>query len=90
MLDVEFYGVLQQVAGARSLQVEVREQSPTVEQVLERLRGEVPALSEHLPRVACAQGEHLVRRSDPVDPARPLVLLPPVSGGSHSLPQEAR
>ena len=89
MLDVEFYGVLQQLAGARSLQVEVPDEAPTVEQVLERLRGEVPALSDHLPRVACAQGEHLVRRADRVDPARPLVLLPPVSGGSHPLPAEA-
>lgn len=89
MLDVELYGVLQQLAGARSVRVEVREEAPTVEQVLERLRGEVPALADHLPRVACAQGEHLVRRGDRVDPARPLVLLPPVSGGSHSLPVEA-
>ncbi len=89
MLDVEFYGVLQQLAGTRTLQIEVHDDAPTVEQVLERLRGDVPALSDHLPRVACAQGEHLVRRGDRVDPARPLVLLPPVSGGSHPLPAEA-
>lgn len=90
MLDVEFYGVLQQVAGTRSLQVDVPDQALTVDQVLERLRTEVPALSAHLPRVACAQGEKLVRRSDPVDHGKPLVLLPPVSGGSHSPSREVR
>ncbi|WP_290648639.1 MoaD/ThiS family protein [Aquisalimonas sp.] len=81
MLDIQFYGVLQQVAGTRSLQVDIVDDELTVDQVLERLRQEVPALSAHLPRVACAQGESLVRRSDPVDPRQPLVLLPPVSGG---------
>lgn len=82
MLDVQFYGVLEQVAGTRSLQMELVDDGVTVDQVLERLRGQVPALSEHLPRVACAQGDALVRRADPVDPTRPLVLLPPVSGGA--------
>ncbi|SEO60328.1 MoaD/ThiS family protein [Aquisalimonas asiatica] len=81
MLDIQFYGVLQQVAGTRSLQVDLKDDDITVDQVLTRLRQDVPALSAHLPRVACAQGESLVRRSDAVDPRQPLVLLPPVSGG---------
>lgn len=81
MVDVEFYGVLEQVAGTRTLRLDPGVAEPTVDQTLARLEAELPALAEHLPRVACAQGEHLVRRADAVDPGRPLVLLPPVSGG---------
>ncbi len=81
MLVVEFYGVLQQVAGAKSLKLEAEQASLTVDEALELLRQQVPGLAEHLPRVACAQADQLVRRDQPLDPERPLVLLPPVSGG---------
>ncbi|MCC5809963.1 MAG: MoaD/ThiS family protein [Ectothiorhodospiraceae bacterium] len=79
---VEFYGVLQQVAGTRSMELETpQSEQLTVGQALELLHERVPGLSEHLPRVACAQAENLVRRDQIVDTHRPLVLLPPVSGG---------
>ncbi len=81
MLVVEFYGVLQQVAGTRSMELDTPQTDVTVEQALDLLRERVPGLAEHLPRVACAQAENLVRRDHVVDTHRPLVLLPPVSGG---------
>lgn len=81
MLQIEFYGVLQQAAGGRTLTLEGLDAGATVADVLERLKSERPALAPHLPRVACAQGDSLIRQSRPVDPGRPLVLLPPVSGG---------
>ncbi len=81
MLVVEFYGVLQQVAGAKSLKLEAEQASLTVDEALELLRQQMPGLAEHLPRVACAQADQLVRRDQPLDPEQPLVLLPPVSGG---------
>ncbi|MCC5859495.1 MAG: MoaD/ThiS family protein [Ectothiorhodospiraceae bacterium] len=86
MLVVEFYGVLQQVAGARSLKLEAAKSSLTVGEALDLVQERVPGLAEHLPRVACAQAEQLVRRDQPVDPERPLVLLPPVSGGTGRCP----
>lgn len=82
MLVVEFYGVLQQVAGARSLKLEPGQEALTVGEALDLVQQEVPGLAEHLPRVACAQAEQLVRRDQPLDLERPLVLLPPVSGGN--------
>ncbi|MFO7859309.1 MAG: MoaD/ThiS family protein [Ectothiorhodospiraceae bacterium] len=89
MIEVAFYGVLESVTGTRTQSVEPAEPLPTVADVLEQLRLDIPGLDPYLPRVACAQGEHLVYRRDPVDPARPLVLLPPVSGGAPSANPEA-
>jgi molybdopterin synthase sulfur carrier subunit len=81
MLEIEFYGVLQQVMGSRSARLDGLAEGDSVAAALERLRQQCPAVSDHLPRVACAQGDALVRREQPVDFGRPLVLLPPVSGG---------
>lgn len=89
MIEVAFYGVLESVSGTRTLSVEPAEPRPTVADVLEQLRLDMPALDPYLPRVACAQGEHLVYRADPVDPDRALVLLPPVSGGAAKADPEA-
>ncbi|MCP1673650.1 molybdopterin converting factor small subunit [Natronocella acetinitrilica] len=89
MLVVEFYGVLQQAAGGKRLELSGVEPGCTVGDALEHLRQEVPALEPHLPRLACAQGDRLVRRNQAIDTDKPLVLLPPVSGGSHGLREEA-
>jgi len=81
MLQVELYGVLQQAAGQRSLRLDDIGPEATVAEVLETLESRYPSLAPHLPRVACAQGDTLVRPAQTVDLGRPLVLLPPVSGG---------
>jgi len=81
MQQIEFHGVLRQVAGSKAIQLDNVGPGATVGQVLEQLASSHPALAPHLPRVACAQGDSLIRLADPVDPARALVLLPPVSGG---------
>jgi len=81
MLEIEFYGVLQQVAGTQKRQLEKPMPGATVGEVLEQLGQELPALQPHLGRVACAQGETLIRRNQTVANDQPLVLLPPVSGG---------
>lgn len=81
MLEVQFYGVLQQVMGSPSLRLEGLGEGDKVAAALERLRQQHPAVGDYLPRVACAQGDTLVRREQPLDFSRPLVLLPPVSGG---------
>jgi sulfur-carrier protein len=79
VLKLEFYGVLKQRV-APSVELEVPH-GATVGEVLQLLREAYPALGDDLPRVACAQGDVLLSRDRPVDPTRPLVLLPPVSGG---------
>lgn len=90
MLVVEFYGVLQQAAGDKRLELEGVPASGTVGDALDRLREEVPALEPHLKRLACAQGDRLVRRHEPIDMNRPLVLLPPVSGGAALAREDAQ
>ncbi|MCK8514829.1 MoaD/ThiS family protein [Methylonatrum kenyense] len=81
MLTVELFGVLQQAAGDRQLQLDALPEPPTVAAVLDQLARRHPALAPHLRRVACAQGDSLVRQDQTIDTSRPLVLLPPVSGG---------
>lgn len=81
MLTVELCGVLQQAAGGRRLELDALPEQPTVAAVLERLGERHPSLAPHLRRVACAQGDSLVRQDQTIDMSRPLVLLPPVSGG---------
>lgn len=80
MLRVQFYGVLEQVAGNRELRYPL-ESAQSVEDVLQRLQAELPALAEHLPRVACAVDDRVVPRNGLVQPGATLALLPPVSGG---------
>jgi molybdopterin synthase sulfur carrier subunit len=81
MLEVQFYGILQQVVGYPTLRLDGLAEGASVAAALERLRQQHPALDGYLPRVACAQGDTLVRREQALDFNRPLVLLPPVSGG---------
>lgn len=81
MLTVELFGVLQQAAGGRHLKVDGLSERPTVAAVLEELAQRYPSLRPHLRRVACAQGDSLIRQDQTIDTSRPLVLLPPVSGG---------
>ncbi len=82
-MEIEFYGVLEELAGSRRARVAA---GGTAREVLARLEVDYPGLAEHLPRVACAQGDRLVARDEPLDSERPLALLPPVSGGA---PREA-
>lgn len=81
MLEVELFGVLQQAAGDRRLQLDTLPDEPTAAAVLAMLGRDYPALAPYLQRVACAQGDSLIRQDQSIDTSRPLVLLPPVSGG---------
>jgi molybdopterin converting factor small subunit len=79
-MRVELYGVLAEAAGTAQTELEIGD-GQTVQSVLDALQTRLPALSDHLPRVACAVGDELVMRGDTLDPEATLVLLPPVSGG---------
>ncbi len=79
-MEIELHGRLTEAAGCDRLNLAVA--TPIrVDEALERLSAQVPALAPHLSRVACAVGDTLVPRGSVVDGDRPLVLLPPVSGG---------
>ncbi|AGY91393.1 hypothetical protein SPICUR_01885 [Spiribacter curvatus] len=49
--------------------------------MLQALIEHYPALSDQLPRVACAVGDAMRARQDYLYGGETLVLLPPVSGG---------
>ncbi len=79
-LRFEFLGVLQRLAGADSLQLEVPPGS-TLADALERLSAARPELRAELDRCAVAQGENLMHRTDLLKADAVLALLPPVAGG---------
>lgn len=81
-MRIELYGVLKQVVGSAELDQPDPVSGATVDDVLAEISVATPVLAPHLANVACAQGQQLLRRDQPVDPAQALVLLPPVSGGS--------
>lgn len=80
MIEVQFYGVLQEAAGKRSASLPL-EQPATLTKVLEQLQAQLPGLAAHLPRLACAVNDEIVPRTYTITPGATLALLPPVSGG---------
>lgn len=80
-IDVQCYGILEQVCGGLDRQVSVSALPVTVAEVLECLARDVPALREHLAHTACAVGDCIVARDARLQAGDTLALIPPVSGG---------
>lgn len=80
MINVQFYGVLQEIAGAREISMPLSAPMP-LSNVLLQLQAQLPDLSRHLPRLACAVDDRIVSRNHVIQPGSTLALLPPVSGG---------
>jgi len=78
-ITFELCGVLERLAGTAELSLDIA--GTTVEAALDVLAGRIPALAEHLPRAACAVGDAMVLRADPLPSGARLALLPPVAGG---------
>ncbi|RLK51549.1 molybdopterin synthase sulfur carrier subunit [Alkalispirillum mobile] len=79
-MQVEFYGILEEVVGQPRMTLELAE-GATVADALEALAGQQPELAPHLARVAYAVGDELVGKDTRLKADDTLVLLPPVSGG---------
>lgn len=80
-VNVECFGILQQVCGGPERTVRVTTLPATVADILASLAQEVPAARAYLPHTACAIGDEIVKRDARLQPGDTLVLLPPVSGG---------
>ena len=78
-MEVELYGVLRGVVGARSCSVEVAESS--VQAVLDAVVALHPEIAGALRGVAVAVDERIVGRDAAVPRGAAVALLPPVSGG---------
>ncbi len=79
-VQVTFYGVLQQIIGARRLTLELAE-GASVGGLAETLSAQYPALAERLPTVAFAVGDALASSERLLQHGDQVALLPPVSGG---------
>jgi molybdopterin synthase catalytic subunit/molybdopterin converting factor small subunit len=77
---VLFFGVLKEVAGKSTEEVELPEGS-SVREVLERCEAQIPQLKALLPSVACAVNQQYSGPETKLSADDELALLPPVSGG---------
>ncbi|HUP91310.1 MAG TPA: MoaD/ThiS family protein [Solimonas sp.] len=79
-LRIELYGVLQRLAGVRDLMLELPE-GATAADALAQLQPRSAELVARLAQCACAIGDRIVTRDEPLIDGSTLVLIPPVSGG---------
>ena len=79
-VQVTFYGVLQQIVGARRLTWELPA-GADVGALADALVAQYPALAERLPTVAFAVGDTLASPQHPLRAGDQVAMLPPVSGG---------
>ncbi len=86
---VLFFGVLKEIAGKSTEDVELRDGS-SVRDVLERYEAQIPQLKALLSSVACAVNQQYSGPETKLSANDELALLPPVSGGrSEEAPQRA-
>ncbi len=78
---VECCGVLEELCGGSEYRLMFPRMPVTIATVVERLTNECPAARDMLERSACAVGDRIVSREQPLQHGERLVLLPPVSGG---------
>lgn len=77
---VELHGVLQRLAGARELMLDLPESSRAAD-VFTLLQARSEGLAQHLAACACAVGDRIIAREQALADGTTLVLIPPVSGG---------
>ena len=81
-IRVEYYGILEEVCGARTEKLELRgDGSATVRDAIDCLVERHGELAAHRGHMAYAVGETLIREDTNVRDGCVLALLPPVSGG---------
>lgn len=80
-ITVEFYGVLQEIAGTDRLDLPLTGEAPTIAEFVRGLEDRFPGLDRLVPRLAYALNDELVRPETTLAPGASLGLLPPVSGG---------
>ncbi len=77
----ELLAGVERLAGCKQLQVEVLNAQASIGDALQVLQQQYPALHDAIERCACAVGDTIVRRHEPLPDNQAIVLLPPVSGG---------
>ena len=79
-ITIEFHGVLRQLEGEKSAPLTLPDVA-SVADAIAALAEQFTALADRLPSTACAIGDTLVQRYEPLFEGAELVLVPPVSGG---------
>lgn len=80
-VHVTAYGVLREVFGARSFDLELDRGAATISDVTTALVARTPAFGSAVATTAVAIDDELVAHDAPVPDGAAIALLPPVSGG---------
>ncbi len=79
-IQILMHGVLRQLSGQDVVHLQVNDQA-CVQDALDALSIQAPAVKEEILRCACALGDSLVTRKHLIRDGDELALIPPVSGG---------
>jgi molybdopterin synthase sulfur carrier subunit len=77
----ELFANLERLAGAGECRVQAGEQLHSIGDAIAALATARPELAGALERCACAVGDRIARRQDPLPADGRIALLPPVAGG---------
>ncbi len=80
-IRITAYGMLRELFGARTFDIELAAKAATVAELDEALVVRTPAYARAAATTAVAVGDELVRRGDVLTDGADVALLPPVSGG---------
>lgn len=82
-MRIEFllHGVLCQIAGADRTTIELTASESTIDNAIQQLQAQFPAMGPTLARTAVAEDDMLVPRSRRLNQDCQLALIPAVSGG---------
>jgi sulfur-carrier protein len=79
-ITVKFFAILRDKAGVAELKVDLANDA-TVAIAADVIGEKVPALRDHLPRIAYAVNREYAPAQTPLHDGDELALIPPVSGG---------
>jgi molybdopterin converting factor small subunit len=80
-LDIDLYGRLRELAGARTVRITFDAKPADVDALKRIVAAQHPALAPFLAPVAVAVGDDVIAPGAPLPALDEVALLPPVSGG---------
>ncbi len=79
-LKILAFGIAKDIVGGKSVELELNSDSPTVQELKEKLAADFPTFKD-LRSFAIAVNEEYARNEQKITASDEIVIIPPVSGG---------